>query len=382
MSTRMNRLLQRAGKAACRFLLAPDALSPAKRVAAFGVALYIWAIVFIFVYASMGAPISATIIAAGAAVLTAVLCALRWGLSPNICGNLVTAAAFYVYTALALVNGGMTGPSVNWYASIPVLAILLSGTRAGTFWTLLSVIAIEFFSGSREFGYSFPNEVTPNCFRLLQFAGMVGLVSCIFMLVCALKSVEENAQRALHQANECLEMLASTDPLTGICNRRSFDKRLEQEWRRHERSNQPLSALLIDIDYFKQYNDLFGHLVGDQCLKSIAKIIHALARRPGDIAARFGGEEFAIVLCNTDSRAALAFAENLRIQVKNLGIDHPRSLIGPRLTISIGAATAIPSETDSRVDLICRADSALYYAKANGRDQAIQFTPELADALA
>lgn len=173
-----------------------------------------------------------------------------------------------------------------------------------------------------------------------------------------------------------LTSLAQKDGLTGLYNRRSFDERLSHEWRRAQRQSLPLSLLMIDIDDFKKYNDVFGHLQGDVCLKSVAATLGAAVRRPGDFAARYGGEEFAMVLPDTSMDGAAVLAQQLLRNVEGLGLQHAQDAIRPSITVSVGHATFEPKQ-DSHgkpdvLDLIKAADSALYHAKRAGRNCSVR----------
>lgn len=177
------------------------------------------------------------------------------------------------------------------------------------------------------------------------------------------------ADEALHKAYHALETLAATDPLTRLANRRRLDQYLGSEWHRARRDRKPLSFLLLDVDFFKSYNDLYGHLPGDHCLKRLAEIISGSATRPGDLVARFGGEEFALVLPNTPQEGALEVARQLCERIRSCRIPHTGNALG-FLTVSIGCATTVPAEGQYPRNLIQQADDALYAAKRNGRDQA------------
>ncbi len=162
--------------------------------------------------------------------------------------------------------------------------------------------------------------------------------------------------------------MSLTDELTGLANRRAVDYSLPDEWRRAIRSNAYFSLMMIDVDFFKKYNDSYGHLEGDAALKSIARLIKSFARRPGDIAARVGGEEFLIVLSSSD-KIAIAVAEKLRRDVEELAIPHATSEIAGYLTVSIGVTSCLPQQTITPVELMAQADAALYKAKKRGRNQ-------------
>ncbi|MDG3006624.1 diguanylate cyclase [Paludisphaera mucosa] len=178
------------------------------------------------------------------------------------------------------------------------------------------------------------------------------------------------AEQALQEANRLLEVLATTDGLTGVANRRRFDRTLALEWERHARSATPLSLLLVDVDHFKKYNDSRGHQEGDHCLREIAGALGESAVRPGDLVARYGGEEFAIVLPETGRPGAMTIAEAVRGRLHLRGLPHGAPGAGPLVTLSIGCATMTPGRVDPADALVERADRALYEAKAAGRDQA------------
>ena len=183
------------------------------------------------------------------------------------------------------------------------------------------------------------------------------------------KRIEEQLERtklALENANTELEKLSNTDELTSIGNRRYFEKTFKKECFRSRRNNSSLSVLLIDIDDFKNYNDFFGHLAGDDCLKIVAKQIASLARRAPDLTARWGGEEFIVLLPETNLSEALIVAENIRTSVQELALPHPRSRAANVVTLSVGVASWGYEEPQ---ELISRADKALYAAKNNGRNR-------------
>lgn len=174
--------------------------------------------------------------------------------------------------------------------------------------------------------------------------------------------------RRLDEANRELTRLSSVDGLTGISNRRQFDEFLQREWSRGIRAAAPLSILMCDVDFFKQYNDLYGHQAGDDCLRTVAQTLKGVARRPADMAARYGGEEFVVILPDTDLEGALRVGEELRQSVEKLAIPHGGSSMG-RVTVSIGLACAVPSrEIGGAEKLLGEADAGLYRAKHAGRN--------------
>lgn len=173
----------------------------------------------------------------------------------------------------------------------------------------------------------------------------------------------------LQKLNQELSNLANLDGLTQIANRRRFDDCLASEWQRHLRETKCLALILIDIDYFKLYNDYYQHQKGDECLITIAQNIAKISKRSGDLAARYGGEEFVIILSNTDDEGALIVAEEIRQAIVNLQIPHARSKIYPYVTLSLGVASMIPDFNFTPSQLIYQADRALYLSKEKGRNQ-------------
>lgn len=193
--------------------------------------------------------------------------------------------------------------------------------------------------------------------------GSVGILSDI--------SERKRAEAALRQMNQNLHLLATLDGLTGVANRRRFDEFISREWGRMRREQTPISLILCDIDFFKLYNDTYGHQAGDDCLREVARTIRKSVNRPSDLVARFGGEEFAVVLSNTDAGGAVNIAENIRIEVEALSITHHQHSGGLRLTISCGIASMIPVEDYTLDRLIALADKGLYEAKKQGRNRSI-----------
>ena len=177
------------------------------------------------------------------------------------------------------------------------------------------------------------------------------------------------SQKNLAEANIQLQKLAALDGLTGIANRRHFDEIMQAEWQRGQRERQPLSLLLCDVDFFKIYNDTFGHLTGDLCLKKTAGVLTAQLKRPADLAARFGGEEFAIVLPDTSPSGAAKLAQACVQHLEKLGIENPGAAPHGVVTMSIGVASVVPSPASTLEQLIDSADRALYAAKHAGRNR-------------
>lgn len=181
----------------------------------------------------------------------------------------------------------------------------------------------------------------------------------------------QRVEAALLAANQQLQLFVFLDGLTGVANRRKFDEYLNLEWQRLALKKLPLSLLLCDVDFFKNYNDTYGHLTGDDCLKQIAKTLKLSVKRPSDLLARYGGEEFAVILSNTNEKGAIYLAEDIRQKVYNLKIPHAQSKVDNFVTLSIGVATIFPNMQIAPNTLIEIGDKALYTAKAQGRNRIV-----------
>jgi diguanylate cyclase (GGDEF)-like protein len=179
--------------------------------------------------------------------------------------------------------------------------------------------------------------------------------------------------RKLDSANQELKRLSSLDGLTGIANRRHFDEVLDREWRRAMRQGTELSILMCDIDYFKQYNDTYGHLEGDECLRQVANTLTAAMDRGGDLIARYGGEEFAAVLPETSLGGALFVAERMKQAIEQLNLAHTSSPFG-QVTLSFGIASAVPMPETAPGKIVGAADKALYQAKHDGKNRVCRMT--------
>ncbi len=181
------------------------------------------------------------------------------------------------------------------------------------------------------------------------------------------KEVAERT-RELMEANFKLELLSNTDGLTGAANRRSFDSALIQEWNRAQRSGVPLGLIMADVDHFKAYNDRYGHLAGDDCLRELAMVMLKEVRRSGEMVARYGGEEFIVLMPDSDHATVFATAQRIQKTIAELGMVHADTATG-KVTVSFGVASVVPSRDQVQDDLISQADAALYRAKALGRDR-------------
>lgn len=186
------------------------------------------------------------------------------------------------------------------------------------------------------------------------------------------QQVKERTQ-ALEVANQELERIASVDALTQVANRRCFDQHLQREWQCHLRHQEPLSLLLIDVDYFKNYNDYYGHQVGDTCLTQVAQALAAVTQRSTDLFARYGGEEFAAILVRTSLQESLHVAELMQSAIANLAIPHATSPVKSTITVSMGVLSIVPTSENSIETAIAQADQLLYRAKKAGRNQYMSY---------
>lgn len=207
-------------------------------------------------------------------------------------------------------------------------------------------------------------------FRWLVAAGALLLVAGIFFFFLHRAGVRQRKlERIVDERTQQLQRLARYDGLTDLANHRTFYEIFQKEWAVAGRERKPLSVITADIDYFKPYNDTFGHQEGDQCLRKVAAAIRSQAKRPADLAARTGGEEFFLLLPGTDNDGARIIAENIRAAVAALAIPHPASQVSPIVTVSLGIATMVPPASTEANQFIARADSALYEAKRGGRNR-------------
>ena len=191
----------------------------------------------------------------------------------------------------------------------------------------------------------------------------------LLILEAEKRALLENRNAELERQTEEAHLRANTDGLTQVSNRRCFDERLQKEWRRLMREQEWLSLILMDIDYFKYYNDFYGHLSGDDCLIQVAQTAAKQIKRPDDLFARYGGEEFVVILPNTKIDGAIAVAESIKQAIFNLNIPHEASKIGEIVTISMGISSLISTSDKLPDDLIALSDKALYEAKHQGRDR-------------
>lgn len=197
---------------------------------------------------------------------------------------------------------------------------------------------------------------------------------CLLQITDVTLSVSR--ERLLRNQALLLREQSYFDALTGVANRRRFNEYAEDEFRRARRTVSPFSLLMIDIDHFKLYNDHYGHLEGDRCLQQVATTLMRAIKRPADLLTRYGGEEFAVILPDTNREGSYTVAEGMLYEIRNLKIEHTKSPTSPYITISIGVATTVPKKDELVTDLIKIADRALYYAKGTGRNKVVFATEE------
>ncbi|MCY1281021.1 diguanylate cyclase (GGDEF) domain protein [compost metagenome] len=243
---------------------------------------------------------------------------------------------------------------------ICMVAYFLAGLRlsealGSSLVVLLGYVGFELMSG-----LAIPRLV--NNVLFLLFGNLMGLIGCYLL---------EYKSREHFLVSRLMRVLADHDSLTGLHNRRSFDRQLERLWRQAQRENLSLALLLCDIDHFKAYNDHYGHQAGDSVLRRAGVVLGDAARRPLDMAVRLGGEEFAVLLYDISREQALQRAEELRAALAGLNIHHARSDTADMVTLSVGVACLCPSEDDEFAQLYAHADRALYEAKAFGRNQVV-----------
>jgi len=240
---------------------------------------------------------------------------------------------------------------------------------------MLFLLLLPFFEGSGEMLFS--NYINSTSFVVMAWViSFMRYKSQIEYFVSKNEVHKKNIElgrinRELARANERLELMSQTDNLTGISNRLIFDTTLTKEWSRCKRQFLPLSLVMIDIDYFKEFNDHYGHQAGDECIKKVAHLMALSAKRSSDMACRYGGDEFALILPQTDEIGAVGVAEQLRNRVEKLEIPHQFSPVSDYVTISLSVCTVVPSDKLTLHQFIENADKALYEAKKRNRNNTV-----------
>ncbi len=281
-------------------------------------------------------------------------------------------AGLVIVAMMAFLND----PTQRYYAGLTIVmlyAYIAVGLRFRYTlfigWSLIVIYFVLAFFVKR------PDEsfFISNFFSLIFF-NLIGMISSFWYeksqrKMFILSSLVELERKELREANKKLKELSITDHLTKLPNRRYFREFFSREWKIAARNESSVSAIMIDIDFFKRYNDALGHQRGDMVLRKVANALKSITRRGGDLVARYGGEEFIVILIGISSKAALKLAEKMRKSVEDLKIIHPDSSISKYITISLGVSTIVPANDIDCDDLVKAADEALYEAKRKGRNR-------------
>lgn len=264
------------------------------------------------------------------------------------------------------VAGGTDSPVLIMNIMLSVAAVFLLGRTAGLAYSLVMMLAICVFVGMRLNNYEFPgSELEPKLLEVMQGVVIIFVMSvCTWIAWLYARDTEILTQTLLDQARR--------DHLTGVPNRRAFDFALEKEIRLAKRHGTDLTLFIVDLDFFKSFNDLYGHHDGDQCLVNVAGIIQSCLRRPGDMVARYGGEEFVVILPDTPLEQARQLAETMRHAVLGLNIAHKESPYGV-VTITLGASKLDLQKNMRADELFRQSDEALYKGKEAGRNRVVVY---------
>lgn len=248
-----------------------------------------------------------------------------------------------------------------------VYLIFVGGFKAGIASGIIVLIYSQYFFSTKHCFLIYSDT------NLKKMIVIVIFIPILILLVGILQRQNMIKTKELEVQNEKLKMISRLDPLTNIANRRYFEEDIFHKMTRAANEKAYISLLIVDIDFFKQYNDYYGHVLGDQCLMKVAQTISKEVKKTNNFAARFGGEEFVITLYNMNQNEVKGIAENIMNRIKELKIPHSKSTISAHLTVSIGGATQANFETIDYQNLLMQADKALYYAKNNGRNQLRHF---------
>jgi diguanylate cyclase (GGDEF)-like protein len=303
--------------------------------------------------------------------------ALRWWDAAVLLLTVVLAGLVF------LRQGQWLGGGIPLTPTLLLPPVLFMAVRFGPRWTALAVALITLAAawsqttGHRPFGDASPHEMILHAQEFILTLSIAGMGFAILFseqkaLARDLEDKVRERTQALEASNSKLATLSATDGLTGIANRRRFDEVLAAEWARARRSGQPLALALLDVDHFKKYNDRYGHQAGDECLRLVAAVMSAHARRAGDLVARYGGEEFAFVCPGLDADGMVALAQAVCTDLQQQGRRHTASPFGV-LTATIGVAVMAPGDEPTPATLVRHADEALYDGKQLGRNRVVLF---------
>jgi len=258
----------------------------------------------------------------------------------------------------------------------PIYSLVLVGLGP-IFSTIVSIIYwLKGVPNAKYFAIGWLIGHLTSTIDFLRISGLIPYVSLMdYAIPAALISSLIFFTMAVVQQLYTYRLFANQDGLTGLANRRCLDQVLNSEWRRNQRHLRPLSLIMADVDFFKNYNDAYGHKAGDACLIGLADVLKNYARRPGDLAARYGGEEFVVLLSETPAEEAVQIAERIREAIEALHLPHKSSTVKDVVTISLGVVTVVPDQNTGPDGLVQKADEAMYRAKQTGRNRVICSTP-------
>ncbi len=292
---------------------------------------------------------------------------------PHVARNLVLTNACIQFFVLAYFIGAGSGAHLYYFMIVALLALIFYRYRTWVLVGLGGVVAGLFVFC--ELVFSEARTPLPEPLRDIVYVGSAVAAMMLTAGFCYVFRVEiDRAEAELTDSNRDLEKLSTTDELTRLINRRGMDAFLDQEWGRMRREGGALSLLMCDVDYFKAYNDYYGHQQGDEVLRRIAAVLEDAARRPSDMVARYGGEEFVLILPHTDESEGRFVSERILGAVHALAIPHTQPEADSVITVSVGFSTMTPDLDMSARQLLMRADRALYEAKRSGRN-CIAFEP-------
>jgi diguanylate cyclase (GGDEF)-like protein len=289
---------------------------------------------------------------------------------------LLTLASFAALTVVTLCVFAQSRYPLLFLVYPPLVFLTFScGLPGGSLAVFLTTLASIVFTVSGTGPASLMKSST-GMERVIVVQLFSAVAALLVLVVSALLAERQRVETQLVKARNELELLASKDGLTNLANRRCLDETLDREYSRALREQTPLSFILLDLDYFKSFNDHYGHQAGDDCLRAVSRAVSGFVRRPGDLAARYGGEELAVILSNTDAAGAAQVAEAVRAKIEALRLPHARSpLSGGAVTASVGVSTLAPGETAGGVQrIVQRADEMLYEAKRRGRNRVVSMS--------